>query len=106
MQIPHLFKRPPVFFVAYQWTRNNNASTLPGLMPDLAERDGVFSSAILDPITGAPFPGNTIPQSRISPQARALLSFYPLPNFNGGTGLQLPDSDSQLRATRMRYNRA
>ena len=36
---------------------------------------------IIDPTTGAPFPGNVIPQSRISPQATALLSFYPLPNF-------------------------
>ncbi len=108
IQIPHLFKRPPVFFVAYQWTRNNNASTLPGLMPDLAERAGVFSSAILDPITGAPFPGNTIPDSRISPQARALLSFYPLPNFNGGTGYnyQLPIlSSSHQDALQSRLNK-
>jgi len=108
IQIPHLFKRPPVFFVAYQWTRNNTASTLPGLMPDLAERAGAFSSAILDPITGAPFPGNTIPESRISPQARALLSFYPLPNFNGGTGYnyQIPIlSSSHQDALQSRLNK-
>jgi hypothetical protein len=86
LQIHHLFTRPPIFFVAYQWTRNKNATTLPGLMPDLAERNGAFSNPILDPTTGVPFPGNLIPENRISPQAQALLSFYPLPNFNGNTG--------------------
>src|SRR6185295_6015660 len=28
------------------------------------------------------FAGNVVPQSRISPQARALLGLFPLPNFN------------------------
>ena len=86
LQIPHLFKNGPFVFVSYQWTRNNNAATDPALMPDLAERNGIFSRAVLDPLTGAPFPGDVIPQNRISPQARALLNFYPLPNFNGNAG--------------------
>jgi len=86
LQIKHLFKSPPVFLVAYQWTRNNSATTQSGLMPSLAERDGVFSNPVLDPNTAAPFPGNVIPESRISPQAKALLSFYPLPNFEGNAG--------------------
>jgi len=92
LRIAHLFKQAPYFFVAYQWTRNNNDTTQPGLMPTLAERNGVFSNTVLDPTTGAPFPGNLIPQSRISPQARALLDFYPLPNFNGDIGynFQIP----------------
>ena len=37
------------------------------------------------PRTHLPFPGNIIPSSQISPQALALLSLYPLPNFNGST---------------------
>ncbi|MGH9663217.1 MAG: carboxypeptidase-like regulatory domain-containing protein, partial [Bryobacteraceae bacterium] len=88
LRIPHLLKNGPIFFAGYEWTRNRNAATQPGLMPTLAERAGDFSqaqNAILDPATGLPFPGNTIPQSRISPQARALLGLYPLPNFNGST---------------------
>ena len=36
----------------------------------------------IDPDTGAPFPSNVIPVTRISPQAKALLNFYPQPNFN------------------------
>ena len=36
---------------------------------------------IVDPLTGAPFAGNIIPESRIAPAARALLSFWPEPQF-------------------------
>jgi hypothetical protein len=108
LQIGHLFKRPPYVFAAYQWTRNRNASTLPGLMPDLAERNGIFTSPILDPTTGVPFPGNLIPENRISPQTQALLSFYPLPNFNGNTGYnyQIPIlSAAHQDALQSRFNK-
>ncbi len=81
LKIPHLLRNGPNFFVAYEWTRNRDATTQSALMPTLAERNGVFSNPILDPLTGSPFPSNTIPQSRISPQAQPLLRFYPLPNF-------------------------
>jgi hypothetical protein len=86
LRIPHLFRSGPNVFVAYQWTRNNTATNDPGLMPDSSERGGVFSGAVIDPFTGRPFPGNVIPESRISPQARALLTLYPSPNFTGNTG--------------------
>ncbi|MGA2736595.1 MAG: carboxypeptidase regulatory-like domain-containing protein [Bryobacteraceae bacterium] len=108
LQIGHLFKRPPYIFAAYQWTRNRNASTLPGLMPDLAERNGAFTSPILDPTTGAPFPGNQIPQNRISTQAQSLLSFYPLPNFTGNAGYnyQIPIlSAAHQDALQSRFNK-
>lgn len=85
LQIPHLFKRGPNFFVNYQWTRNRTDSIQSAVMPDAAERSGVFSSQILNPLTGAPFANNTIPQNLISPQAQALLNFYPLPNASGIT---------------------
>ena len=109
LQIGHLFKRPPVFFALYQWTRNKNASTLPGLMPDLAERNGIFSNPVLDPTTGVPFPGNQIPQNRFSPQAQALLNFYPLPNFTGNAGYnyQVPIlSPSHQDALQSRFNKS
>ena len=108
LQIKHLFQRPPNFFVAYQWTRNNNATTQPGLMPTLDQRNGIFSSPILDPTTGAPFPGNVIPQNRISPQAQALLNFYPLPNFTGDAGYnyQIPIlSPTHQDALQSRFNK-
>jgi hypothetical protein len=95
LRIPRLFHQsaPNVFF-GYQWTRNRNASTQSGLMPDAAQRAGDLSHTLnplgqpvqaFDPTTGAPFAGNLIPASRISPQASALLSYYPLPNFAAGT---------------------
>ncbi len=87
LKIPHLLKNGPVFFAGYQWTRNRDATATPGLMPTLGQRSGDLSqspSAILDPATGLPFSGNVISQSRLSPQALSLLSFYPLPNFAGG----------------------
>lgn len=39
------------------------------------------SIQIIDPLTGTPFPGNIIPESRIAPAARALLNFWPEPQF-------------------------
>lgn len=85
LRIPHLFKNGPNFFLGYQWTRNNDVTAEPGLMPAQAERGGMFASPVLDPLTGAPFPGDAIPQNRISAQARTLLDLYPLPNFESST---------------------
>jgi hypothetical protein len=47
------------------------------------ERNGVFASAIRDPLTGLPFPNNTIPANRIDPVARAIMGLVPLPNATG-----------------------
>ena len=63
----------PTVALNYQWTRNRNASTATGLMPDQAMRNGIL-------------PGGVIPQNLISPQARALLPLYPLPNFDSTAG--------------------
>jgi len=96
LKIPHLMPKGVNFFVGYQWTRKRDASTQPGLVPDGLLRDGQFPTTVLDPSTNAPFPGNQIPKSRISPQAQSLLSLYPLPNFTGSTqyNYQIPLVDS------------
>ncbi len=107
--IPRLFKRPPFFFAAYQWTHNNNSTTLSGLMPAAAERSGVFSNPVIDPSSGAPFPGNAIPRNRMAAQAVALLSFYPLPNFSGNPGYnyQIPIlSPTHQDALQSRWNKS
>jgi hypothetical protein len=108
LRIPHLLEHGGNFFVGYQWTRNSNATTSSALMPDLVERNGVFSNPVLDPLNGAPFPSNVIPQSRISPQAQALLGFYPLSNFDGNTryNYQIPIlSPTHQDALQSRFNR-
>ena len=91
VRIPGLLRNGPQFTATYQWTRNRNVTTPSVLVPAAAERQGDFSQSltpqgvpvrVLDPATGLPLPDNRIPLSRISPQAMALLRFYPLPNFN------------------------
>ncbi|MFB3826618.1 MAG: carboxypeptidase regulatory-like domain-containing protein [Bryobacteraceae bacterium] len=84
LRIPRLVTNGPNVFLAYQWTRNSDATTAAALMPQGSMRSGVFSSPVLDPLTGLAFPAGTIPRNRISAQAESLLRFYPLPNFNGG----------------------
>jgi hypothetical protein len=95
LRIPHLIKNGPNFFVNYTWTRNRNDTNGSALMPTAAQRMGDLSSVItpiVDPLTGAPFAGNIIPLSRISPQAQSLLNLYPLPNFasTGAYNYQVP----------------
>lgn len=90
-RIPHLYYHGPNFFIACQWTRNRDAVTDPGLVPDAAQRNGNLSGllnalgqpvTIYNPATGLPFSG-PIP---VSPQAQALLQLYPLPNVAGNAG--------------------
>jgi hypothetical protein len=70
--------RRPNFTVNYQFMRSRNARNDSADMPNPLERNGNFSQTaltkpLLDPTTGLPFPGNIIPQDRISPEATALL---------------------------------
>jgi hypothetical protein len=97
IRIPHLIQNGPYFFVGYQWIRSSNSvgnATNSYTVPTAAQRDGDFSSLatpIYNPGTGAPFPGNMIPPSLISPQAKALLNFYPMPNLAGSIyNFQIP----------------
>ena len=78
------------FFASYQGTRDRSA---PGAqtanVPTAVERQGDFSAlarAITDPANGnQPFPGRTIPASRISqPSVKFLNAFVPLPNRADG----------------------
>jgi hypothetical protein len=102
IRIPHLLYHGPNFFVAYQWTRDRDATTTSALVPDQAEREGDFSGilnpigqpiTIYDPNTGLPLPNETVPtlsgctapQTCIQPQAVVLLNYYPLPNLAGNS---------------------
>jgi hypothetical protein len=64
-------------------------ATLTSTVPTAAQISGDFSGgrAITDPDTGAPFPGNRIPASRLDPNAQVLLKNYyalPTPGFQQG----------------------
>ena len=97
-----LRRNSPTFFVGYTRTQNRNATTVSGRMPTALERLGDFSQTriqtidpstgalietpvrIFDPVSGQLFNNGVIPDTLISPQARALLQLHPLPNFSGG----------------------
>jgi hypothetical protein len=75
------------FFVDYQGTRRTSADTGIFSVPTAAQKRGDFSedgnNVIYDPLTGAPFPGNVIPQARFSPLAAAFVALWPDPNQPG-----------------------
>ena len=95
IKIPGVIQKRPNLFIAYQRTSNHNATTQAALVPTALERAGDFSQArdlfgqpiqLIDPTTGLRFANNVIPQNRISPQAAALLAYYPQPNVTGANG--------------------
>ncbi len=58
--------------------------------PTALQRNGDFSQTfdlngalipIRDPLSGANFPNNVVPASRINPLGQAILKFFPLPNY-------------------------
>ncbi len=93
--IPGLLKANSKQFIFFNvtGTRNINPQNFYGTVPTLAERAGDFSQLtqtvngvttavpIFDPTTGKQFLGNVIPSARLSPQALALLHYYPAPNI-------------------------
>lgn len=73
------------FFVSEEWRYEQRGTVLSADVPTAQERVGNFSGKLTDalphnPITGQPFPNNTIPQNEISPAGEAYLAEYPLPN--------------------------
>lgn len=74
------------FFGSYERVRDREGATLTGTVPTDAMRSGNFAGlgAIVDPLTGLPFPGNQIPATRINPTGRAILDrLFPSPNASG-----------------------
>jgi len=71
------------FFTDYEGTRITRGVTRLTRVPTSDDRAGIFTSAVRDPLTGLPFPNNTIPQNRIDPFAAAIINLVPLPNQPG-----------------------
>lgn len=85
--LPRIYNGKDRTFWHYSWQgiRGSQTPAVTNIVvPTSAFRAGDFSSlatAINDPATGQPFPGNRIPDSRISSVARYYQNrFYPLPN--------------------------
>jgi hypothetical protein len=75
------------FFANFQGMRVRQGQTYLSTVPSELMRSGNFSELnrqIFDPLTGLPFPGNIIPQSRFDPAARNVLNqLIPAPNLPG-----------------------
>ena len=93
--IPHHFntqKEKLFFFTNWEFQRPRVFDNLVRLtVPTMAERNGDFSKSasnsrpviIRDPLSGAPFPGNQIPQPRWNQYGLQLMNVYPAPNLLG-----------------------
>ena len=78
------------FYVSQEYTNDKRPTTTTRTnLPTAAERVGDFSQTrvtngtiqpIIDPQTGAAFPGNIIPADRISPLGQKMLNLLPMPN--------------------------
>ena len=80
------------FFASTEFMAFRREKTSTGIVPTAAMRAGDFSEllspsnqffgavkTIRDPLSGLPFPGNIIPQDRLSKNGVGLLNSYPLP---------------------------
>src|SRR6266542_1448605 len=86
--IPKLYDgRSKTFFMgAYEGVRGDAISSPFANVPTALMREGNFSevsTAIRNPLTGQPFPGNIIPRSQLSPVALKLLEYYPATTAGG-----------------------
>jgi hypothetical protein len=106
-RIPGLMRTNRNMLLQYNRTSNNGANTLSEFMPTVLQRNGDFSQTLdafgnpvrlVDPVTGLPFEGNRIPDDRVSPQAAALLAYYPPPQTgsSGTFNYQIPAFSSNV----------
>ncbi len=91
LKIPGIYANPnnrTMLTLNYSGSTGTNPFDQYATVPTDAMRSGDFSSVstpLIDPATGQPFPGNQIPLERLSPQAQALLQYYPAATLPGNT---------------------
>jgi hypothetical protein len=93
-----LIRNRTFFFGTFEDMQYRTGANLQATVPTAAMRTGDFSNegvAIKNPLTGAPFTGNQIPSSLISPVATKVLALYPLPNF----GSTAKEASANFRST-------
>ena len=83
-----VIKDKTFFLVNYEGSRIDRGFSSFFRVPDPNELAGHFSTTIIDPTTGQPFPNNTIPTSRNSRLAQVALSngWFPAPNSTSPLG--------------------
>src|SRR6266508_1200568 len=78
-----LVKDKAFFFVDYEGTRIKRGVTRVIRTFTAEDRHGIFSSTVKYPLTGQPFPGDRIAESRFDPLAVGLMALVPLPTQPG-----------------------
>jgi hypothetical protein len=117
MKLPGARWFHPLLTVSYAHSASTVANAISTRVLTALERAGDFSASrdadgavtVVDPLTGLPFPDDTIPTDRLSPQALALLAFYPTPNVAGSdtANYQTAVTDRSIRDTlQMRLNQS
>ena len=79
-----IVKNKMFFFGDFEGTRIDRGVIRLTRVPTADERNGIFTSAVRDPLTGQNFANNTIPANRIDPFAAAIIALVPQPNQSGG----------------------
>jgi outer membrane receptor protein involved in Fe transport len=80
-----IVKSKAFFFGDVEATRLTQGVTRQTTVPTANEHQGIFATTVRDPLTGEPFPNNTIPADRIDPVARQMMDYFPLPNAAGAS---------------------
>lgn len=75
-----IVKQKAFFFLDYEGFRQARGFVVPSTIPTLAQRSGILSADVYNPLTGVLYPKNTkIPAAVISPFAQKVLTALPLP---------------------------
>lgn len=83
-----IVKNKLFFFGDWESMHSRKSNTLHALVPTPAQLSGNLAGlpsskgAIIDPSSGLPFPGNTIPSNRISSVTSKFIQYPPVPNTN------------------------
>jgi hypothetical protein len=82
-----IVKNKLFFFASYQELIAHQGQTNVLTVPTALQRQGVLTEggqpAIFGPLTGVPFPNNTIPATLFDPASQKVANLFPLPNLPG-----------------------
>ncbi len=114
--IPHIYdgKNKTFFYLGVEHYDDRSSDSANFNLPTMLERQGNFSQSfvspggplisVINPQTGAPFPGNIIPSSMVTPQGLGIAATYPVPTstpaFYGANDYAL---SSSIKARAVQY---
>ncbi|MCI0338723.1 MAG: TonB-dependent receptor, partial [Acidobacteria bacterium] len=89
-----IVKDKTFFFGNYEGFRRRRANTFLATFPTARQLSGDFSGSapVRDPLTGQPFPGNIIPQGRISALTRRIIPVLPQLTVGGANNFRTAPS--------------